>query len=164
MFSSQIHICRFHQAVFKKFHRLQILSNFEFKDSFGILNTRAKVLIQLYYNTFCNLSRYMINYNLFMKYNFSFVYLRNYLKITVLLQRNPSKNLSFREICPSAVLLPSVCHLFANRMLSFYLLSLCHRFFVLDFCNLGISLTRACWAEFPTCSSHWQGFIWQWVR
>ena len=104
-----------------------------------------------------------------MKYNFSFVYLRNYLKITVLLERNL---IILRRIFPSERFahLLSFCHPFVIclltvwRMLSFYLPSLCHRFSVFDFCNLGISLTRACWAEFPTCSSHWQGFIWQWVR
>ena len=50
MFTSHIHKCGFHQAAFKKFPRLQILSNFVFKDSFGILNTRAKKLSSLFFH------------------------------------------------------------------------------------------------------------------
>ena len=42
MFARQIYVCRFHQTVFKKIHWSQFLSNFVFKDSFGILNTRQK--------------------------------------------------------------------------------------------------------------------------
>ena len=42
MLKSHIHVCKFHQAVFKKFRRSQISSNIVFKDSFGILNIRWK--------------------------------------------------------------------------------------------------------------------------
>ena len=55
MLSSQINMLRFHQAVFKKIHSSQFLSNFVFKDSFGILNTRAKSC-HLRYSAFSNFS------------------------------------------------------------------------------------------------------------
>ena len=38
-------IYRFHQAVFKKFYRSQVLSNLVFKDKFGILNYQGKQII-----------------------------------------------------------------------------------------------------------------------